>query len=60
MTRFIHLEDEGKAVDVFYLDFRKAFDIVSHSILLEKLAAHSLDRCIFAGTGWTARPRDWK
>ncbi|PKU46487.1 rna-directed dna polymerase from mobile element jockey-like [Limosa lapponica baueri] len=38
------LVDEGKAVDVLYLDFSKAFDMVSHNILLEKLAAHSLDR----------------
>ncbi|KAK4817636.1 hypothetical protein QYF61_021782 [Mycteria americana] len=38
------LVDEGKAVDVAYLGFSKAFDTVSHSILLEKLAAHSLDR----------------
>ena len=34
--------DEGKAVDVLYLDFSKAS--VSHSILLEKLAAGGLDR----------------
>ncbi|KAK4807503.1 hypothetical protein QYF61_023726 [Mycteria americana] len=39
------LVDEGKAVDVVYLELRKAFDTISHSILLEKLAAHGLDGC---------------
>ncbi|GAB0203651.1 mitochondrial enolase superfamily member 1 [Grus japonensis] len=39
-----HLVNEGKAVDVVYLHFSKAFDIISHSILLEKMAAHGLDR----------------
>ena len=34
------LVDEGKAVGVVYLDF----DTVSHSILLQKLAARDLDR----------------
>ncbi|GAB0207759.1 mitochondrial enolase superfamily member 1 [Grus japonensis] len=37
------LVDEGKAVDVVYLDFSKALDTVSDSILLEKLAAHGLN-----------------
>ncbi|KAJ7425136.1 RNA-directed DNA polymerase from mobile element jockey-like protein [Willisornis vidua] len=41
-----HLVDEGKAGDVVYLYLSKAFDTVSHSMLLEKLTAHSLDRSI--------------
>ena len=39
------LVDEGKTVDVVYLDFSKAFDTVPHNILVEKLAAHSLGGC---------------
>ena len=46
------LVDEGKAVNVVYLDFGEAFDTVSHSILLGNLTARVLDRytpCWMAG-----------
>lgn len=49
-----YLVDDGKAVDVVYLDFSKAFDAVSHSINLEKLAAHA---ALLTGLkyGWMAQ-----
>jgi len=40
--------DEGRAVDVVYLDFNKAFNTVSHNILLGKLRKYGL-------YGWTVR-----
>ncbi|CAM5137999.1 unnamed protein product [Eretmochelys imbricata] len=35
--------DEGKAVDVLFLDFSKAFDTVSHSTVASKLKKYGLD-----------------
>lgn len=35
-----HLVDEQEAVDVVYLDYSKAFDTISHTIVLEKLTDH--------------------
>ena len=43
------LVDGGSSVEVVYLDFSKAFDLVSHQILLEKLAALGFDEHVM---GW--------
>ncbi|PKU45009.1 rna-directed dna polymerase from mobile element jockey- hypothetical protein [Limosa lapponica baueri] len=40
ITRWL---DEGRAADVIYLDFSKAFDTVSHNILIRKLRKCGLD-----------------
>ena len=51
------LVDEGKVVDVVYLNFSKAFNSVSRSILLEKLAAQGLDRYTLCWVNVTKLPR---
>lgn len=58
------LVSERKSVDVVCLDFSKAFDSASHSILPEKLAAHGLDRYTLCWVkkwleGWAQSAGEW-
>ena len=39
------LVDEGRAVDVVYLDFSKALGTISHNIFIDKLTKYKSDRC---------------
>ena len=41
--------DEGKDVDVVYMDYRKAFDTVPHKRLIEKVKAYGFAETI---VGW--------
>ncbi len=42
MDKILQLVDEGKPVDIFYLDFAKAFDRISHKKLIQKLEMYGI------------------
>ena len=52
--------DEGKDVDVIYLDFAKAFDLVPRQRLLVKLKAHGVDGNLLAWIGDWLKDRKQK
>ncbi len=45
--RVTRLMDEGPTVNLFYLDFAKAFDSVNHRLLLAKLTSSGIDGLVF-------------
>ena len=53
--------DEGIPVDAVYLDFQKAFDKVSHSKLLTKMARYGIDDGVvrWVGIGCQVEGRGW-
>ena len=48
MERWTDMVDRGKSVDVAYFDYAKAFDKVSHRLLLLKLQAYGIDGKLLA------------
>ena len=42
MRIFTCAVDNGKTVDVVYMDFPKAFDMVPHQILLQEIKVHGV------------------
>lgn len=60
-NKVTYLVDDGKVVDIFYLDFKNIFDPVSQNILLEKLLGHGFNMCTLdCLKNWLdAQPSEW-
>ena len=52
--------DEGKPLDVIYLDFAKAFDKVPHLRLLHKIESHGISGNVAAWIGFLLHVREQK
>ena len=48
LEKWTQIIDDGNAVDVAYFDYAKAFDKVSHRLLLTKIKAYGIDGLLFA------------
>ena len=42
LDKITQILDEGKAADIVYFDYSKAFDKISHSKLIKKLDSHGI------------------
>lgn len=54
------LVEEGRAVDVFYLDFSQAFSTVFHNIVTDKLTKYGLAKWTVRQTETSAILRFWE
>ncbi|KAJ7417524.1 hypothetical protein WISP_63866 [Willisornis vidua] len=46
LAEVTHLDDQGKPVQIIFLDFSKAFDTLTRRILLDKMSSTQLDKYI--------------
>ncbi len=57
IEEWVDILEEGYPMDVIYLDFKKAFNSVSHPRLLRKLQTYGIEAKILT---WISSFFDWK
>lgn len=55
-----YLIDQGKTVDIIFLDYRRGFDTVSYGVFLDKIFSTQLDKYIiwWVWIGWQVKLKD--